>query len=307
MKFFSVYALSLLLIVGCGSYNDKNDGEPSFRGAIVDKDSWYEDANNDVIVMNIINPIPNEYECQPADNLTLVPRPCTIEDVNLDIDPADSYEPTLHVQMSTNSFIPSSNLMNATLKIKGNYSRTLDQKSYSLKLDSKTNLFMKQRKFGLTKSQSDTSRTKNKLAFDLFRIIPNITSLKVQFIDLKINNVDYGLFHHVETIRKEYLINRGWNEDDKLYNTVNFYFKEHEELALTASGEPVNEARFKEILEIRTGDEHLVLAEMLRAIAVTTNIDDVIAKYFNRDNYMTWLAINLILNNKDTVQQNFYL
>ncbi len=299
--------LFLLFFLGCKSYNNIGNGEPSFRGAMVDSVTWYEDANNDVLVMNIINPIPNALKCKPANNLLAPLRPCTMADVNLDRNPADTYEPRLHVQMSTDTFNPTGNAMNAALRIRGNYSRSLEQKSYSIRLDSRTNLFMKQRMFALNKSQSDLSRVRNKLAFDLFRIIPNISSIKVQFINLKINDVDYGLFHQLEAIRREFLINRGWNKDDNLYNTVNFFFKEDSRLALNSEGQPANEALFKEILEIRTGNNHSKLAEMLKAIAVTPNIDDVITKYFNRNNYMTWLAANLVLNNKDTIQHNYCL
>jgi spore coat protein H len=309
MKLHYSISASLLLVLfftACESYNNV-EHIPSVSGDIVDSVSWYEDANNDVLEMNILNPIPNEYLCTPSDNTTAPLRPCTMEDINSDTDPYDTYAPALHVNMSSGSFETSPQIMNATLKIKGGYTRFADQKSYSLKLDSDAGLFMYQRKFMLTKSQSDSSRIKNKLAFDLFRIIPNITSLKVQFLHIFINNVDYGLFNQPEAIRKEYLINRGWNKDDHLYNATNFLFNPLNQLALNAEGEPLDLVAFEKVIEIKNGKDHSKLIEMIDAIATTNNIDEVVAKYFNRNNYLTWLAINLILNNKDTVPHNFYL
>lgn len=296
-----------IFFVGCESYNDKKDPLPSVVGDIVDNVAWYNDVNNDVMLFSVNNPIPNEYKCKPFDDLTAPSRPCTLEDINGDTDPADDYEPLLHVNLSTSDFGLPIDVVNASFKIKGGYTRYAAQKSYSIKLDSKENLLMKQRKFMVTKSQSDASRVQNKLAFDLFRIIPNITSLKVQFVNLKINDVDYGLYNNVEAYRKEYLVNRGWNKDDHLYNAVNFMFKEVPELSLDVNGEPVNEVEFSKILEIKNGKDNSKLIEMLHALNTTTNIDTVIAKYFNRKNLLTWLAINLVINNKDTIQHNFYL
>ena len=37
------------------------------------------------------------------------------------------------------------------------------------------------------------------------------------------------------------------------------------------------------------------------------DIDKVLDKHFNRDNYFTWLAVNILLGNYDTQSQNFFL
>ena len=296
----------VFFFTSCESYNNI-EHNPSIVGSMIDSEEWYTDANDNLLVVNIENPIPNELNCKPYNDLTKPLRPCTLEDINNDIDSEDAYEPILHVRFFTDTFATTTSAMNAVLKLKGNFSRTELQKSYSIKLDSKTDLFLHQRKFMLTKSQSDQSRIKNKLAFDLFKTIPNISSLKIQFMQLKINNTDYGIFSHIESIRKEYLVNRGWNKDDNLYNAVNFLFSKIPEISLNSEGTPVNKFEFNKILEIKNGKKQTKLLEMVDAIASTSNIDNVISKYFNRENYLTWLAINLILNNKDTIQHNFYL
>jgi len=306
-KLILVFLLSFVLFfTSCESYNNI-EHIPSISGTMVDNESWYSDANDDLLMMSIENPLPNEFTCKPHNDLDAPSRPCTLEDIYNDVNNSDLYEPTLHVRVATDTFATSNTKINAVLKLKGNYSRTESQKSYSLKLDSKTDLLLNQRKFMLTKSQSDQSRIKNKLAFDIFRTIPNISSLKVQFVHLQINDVDYGLFSQIESIRKEYLINRGWNEDDNLYNAVNFLFRRTPEITLNTDGKPLSELEFSKVIEIKNGKQHTKLIEMIDAIAKTSNIDSVIAKYFNRENYITWLAINLVLNNKDTIQHNFYL
>lgn len=240
---FLAFLYITLLFVGCESYNNRGDVPPSVIGDIDDNNTgWYNDKLNslnddvmlpsDVITLNVTIPTPNDYSCKPWDDLTSSPRPCTLEDIKHDILPEDDYEPLLHVNVSSKNFGLPTDVMNASFKIKGGYTRRAAQKAYSVKLDSKKNLFMKQRKFMLTKSESDPSRLRNKIAFDLFRRIPDISSLKVEFVHLKINGVDYGLYNMPEAIRKEYLINRGWNNGDHLYDAVNFLFRELPELSL---------------------------------------------------------------------------
>jgi len=296
--------LPFFLFFGCKSYNDKT---PSVSGHINDQDSWYNIEKDSVTVMNVTFNDPNEYLCSPYYNVLAPQRGCTLDDINHDINPDDNYEPKLHVNMQALNFNTGSNY-NASLKIKGGYSRTNIQKSYSIKLDSNENLYLEQRKFPLTKSQSDPSRLKNKVAFALLRQIPNITGLPVNFFHLYMNGVDYGLFNQPESIREEYLIRRGWNKDDHIYNAVNFFFKYDDwSMAIDDKGEPKNPELFEEVIEIKNGKDHSKLIEMLHAIEDTDNIDDVVEKYFDRDNLLTWFAFNLVLSNKDTIQHNYYL
>lgn len=280
---------------------------PSVVGDIQDNEAWYDDANDDVIDYVVAIPTPNPHLCAPADNRTAPLRPCILEDVNKDIDPYDDYKPTLFVRFSTEDHNQTDH--NATLKIRGGFSRQNPQKSYTLKLESKTSLLYKQRKFQLVKSFSDPSRMRNKLMYDLLRTVPHITSLKTQFVHLFIDEEDYGLYTQIEAYREEFLINRGWNDDDRLYNSVNMFFDGWalENTAVDEDGKPKDETKFSEIVEIKSGKDHRKLQEMLHAVNSDKDINAVIDKYFNRENYLTWLAINLVINNKDTIQHNFYL
>jgi len=306
-KFFSSFlVVSSLFFYGCESYNNITEEPPSIDGNISDKAIWYETQQNDVVDMFINFDEPNEYLCAPYDSVNSNPRGCTFEDINNDLDPIDDYEPVLHVNMSTSDFNQTTS-NNATFKIKGGFTRTATQKSYSLKLDSKELLYLEQRKFMLTKSESDRSRLRNKVAFDLFREIPNITSLQVNFLHIFINGVDYGLFNQAEAMRKEYLVHRGWNPDDHIYNANNFFFQDLPALALDDKGEPLDPEAFEKIIEIKNGKDHRKLLEMIKAVNSTEDINSVIDKYFDRENYLTWLAVNLLLGDKDAIQHNYYL
>ncbi len=311
-KFIMLFLSILTIFVGCENSNAlykapaSTTGTPSISGNIVDTESWYSDVNNSgIFKIYVTIPYPNSSYCLPYDDLTAESRPCTIIDIDNDESSLDNYKPELDILVSSDNF--TADVENATFKIRGDYSRTLEQKSYAIKLFSKTNLLKNERKFQLNKHQSDKSRVKNKLAFDLFRTIPNVTSLKTRFVYLEIDGISYGLYTHIESIRQEYLINRGWNKNDNLYNAADCMFEPRDELAMDTSGVPLSQAQFNKILEVKNGTNHLKVQEMIEAIDTTTDIDQIIAKYFNRDNYITWLAINLVLNNKDTTYHNFYL
>jgi len=327
-KSYIIYYSFILLtfFVGCSSYNDETH-EATFTGEIKDTNSWYADTdeNVNVLEMRVTIPRPNEYECTPHNNHNLSKRPCTIADIDGDDDAGDDYRPVLHVQMETDDFISSNEIMNADFKQKGKSTRHAKLKSYRIKLNSKDpkDLYLHERSFQLNKHPNDYSRVRNKLSFDIFKQIPNFISLKTQFMNLKITTTDdngttkehdYGLFTHIESVGEEFLRNRGWNMDDHIYKTQNFDFRMQDALKLDSSGKPLDSEAFDAVIEPKNGKDYSKLIEMLKAINATDKytieggeFDKVFNKYFNRENYITWMAINIVVANKDTVSQNFYL
>ena len=300
----------LIFILGCqGSYNNVSH-KPSVSGDIEDNSTWYADMNNNVLKMSVSIPTPNSSLCAPYNNPNGQKRACTLEDIDHDTNPYDDYNPKLNVRMSTPDFIPANEQTNASLNQKGKSTRDAIQKSYRIKLDSKTELYEKQRTFQLNKHAFDNSRIRNKFAFDFFIDIPNFTSLKTQFVHLNIDGKDYGLFTDIEKEGKEYLINRGWNPNDNLYKAQNFDFRYSPELALDSSGHPVNLKAFNSKIEVERGKKQTKLIEMIKAIdeaKTDKEFEQVFNRYFNRNNYITWLAVNIIFANKDTISQNFFL
>jgi len=289
MKNKIVVTFVLLLLSGCGSYNDLDSEREA--NVLVDKSSWYSNMTDDVLEVHVGIPVPN-------------PSGYTLEDVDSDIDPYDDYEPELNVQFSAADFL--SDGLNATFRLRGKSTRNADQKSYRIKLESETNLWRSQQKIQLQKHPYDLTRMRNKLSFDLFRDIPDFASLRTQFVHLEINGTDYGLYTHVENVGKEYLLNRGLDKDDNLYKAQAFAFSYKDELALNSLGEPLDPEAFDTVVSIERGDEQTKLLEMINALEVH-DFEVVFDRYFNRNNYLTWLAINILTGNQDTNSQNFYL
>ena len=234
---------------------------------------------------------------------------CTLDDVNNDIDKYDDFKPEIKVHFQADDFPDDGKVSNATLRLRGGASRLEDLKSYRIKLDSKHDLWRGERKLQLNKHLSDLTRIKNKLSFDLMRDIPNLPSLRTQFVHLYIDNQDYGLFTHVENVGKEYLLRRGFHKHSNVYKAYHFDFKIRPELALDENGQPIDQKAFDYILEQKRGKDSKKLLEMLNALNNPNNNfqQDVLAKYFNENNLLTWEAVNILMGNTDVTTSNFYI
>lgn len=210
------------------------------------------------------------------------------------------------------------NTPNATMEIRGNSSRTSTQKSYKIKLLDSTGLWRGQKTLNLNKHSTDLTRIRNKLSFDYYKVIPNMTSLRTQFVHLYIKDltagegesqfVDYGLYTHVEQVNERFLASRGLDSNGNLYKAINFEFFRYPSQLKLADDKKYNKESFESILEIKGSEDHTKLLKMLDDVNnLSLNINDVFNHYFDRDNYLTWMATNILFGNKDTLSQNFYL
>ena len=234
---------------------------------------------------------------------------CTLDDVNDDTDGDDKFKPEIKVHFIADDFADDGKTTNGTLRQRGGYSRFAVQKSYRLKLDGKNDLWRNERKLQLNKHPWDVVRVRNKLSFDLMQGIPHLPSLNSQFVKLTIDNVSHGIYTHIENVGKEYLLNRGWDKDSALYKAKSFSFSEKSDYDLDANGKPLDEDAFEAHIEIKRGKNHTKFVEMLAAVNDETNNFqmDVLDKYFNRNNYLSWMAVNILTGNVDVSHSNFYL
>lgn len=238
---------------------------------------------------------------------------CTLNDVLNDIDGSDDFKPEIKVHMTADDFPDDGLVSNAEMRQRGATSRSAPQKSFRVKLDSSDALWRGERRIQLVKSFNDFSRIRNKLSYDLFIDIPNLPSMRTQFVNFKVedqgNTEDYGLYTHIEYFGKEYLVRRGWDDDSGVYKAENFYFKTDPAFALDSAGKPVDEDAFEQLMEIKRGDDHTQFVNMLQRLN-NPSLDfsaQVFSRHFNKDNYLTWFAVNILLDNYDTNFHNYYL
>ena len=240
----------------------------------------------------------------------------TIATVNTDIDSKDTFVPEMKVHFAADDYPEDGKADNAKLRMRGQSSRLAAQKSYRVKLNSGMPLWRGEQTLQFNKHPYDLTRMRNKLAMDLFRDIPHINSLRTQFAHIFFDDdanaatpdVDYGLFTHVEKMGKEYLGRRGLPTTSVMYKAEEFNFSQDTRLALKADGSPVDQTAFEFALSIENAGDHTLLSQMLADVNNNnTDFNTVFSKYFNRNNYLTWLASNILMGNHDTRDQNFGL
>lgn len=205
---------------------------------------------------------------------------------------------------------------NATVQIRGQTSSRNAQKNYKIKLIDNSDSWNGQRTIALNKHMGEGLRFRNKLAYDLMTEIPQIMSLRTQFVhlyvrDLTGNNpdefVDYGLYTQVEQLNKTALRTHGLDKNGYLYKVNACEFYEYNALRLV-SDPAYDEASFSAILEAKGRADHTKLLEMLHAVNdYTISNDALLERYFDSENIAYWMAFMILTGNVDTQNRNFYI
>jgi len=239
---------------------------------------------------------------------------CTLNDVLNDIERNDDFSPEIKVHFSADDYPDDGLISNAELRQRGKASRLAPQKSFRVKLDKNipSPLWRGERRLQLNKSPWERTRILQKLSYDLFVDMPHLPSMRTQFARLTMedqgNTEDLGLFTQIEHFGKEYLERRGWDKDSRVYKPKYFWYQNSPAFALDSAGKPIDLVAFEKIIEIKRGKTHNDFFNMVQAVNDRSNNfeTDVINKHFNRDNYLSWLAVNILTNNTDTTAKNFY-
>jgi hypothetical protein len=206
---------------------------------------------------------------------------------------------------------------NGTMKVRGFSSRGFDQKSFKVRLSGVTNKFLGQDILNFNKHASDPLRAANKFCMDALETIPDMGSLDTYFVKIYIRDLskggasgfeNYGLFTMVEQPNRAYLSRHGLGKKSSLYKAEAFAFGDFQTEIKSKDDPYYDEALFETVLDIRENPDHDKLIEMIDAVNDTSNdINDVLNTYFNRENYLTWMATNIIFGNIDAVVHNYLL
>lgn len=206
---------------------------------------------------------------------------------------------------------------NATVRLSGTNSSTRQQKSYRIDLKNSSGSINGMRSFVLQKSFTDPFRFTDKLAFELLRQCDAMLSTRTSFVHLYVRDqtvgkdglfVDYGLYTMIEPINKTYLKNRNLDTNGELYKAVHFDFGRHPDVIMQPTNANYSAEAFEALLESKGSNDYSGLLAMLDAVNdETIPIQDVVETYFDKDSLYSWLAFNLLLDNKDTGTENFYL
>ncbi len=206
---------------------------------------------------------------------------------------------------------------NGTMELRGQSAKFAPLKSYKVELNSKLP-WDNYTTVNLNKHPFDDLRIRNKLAFEIIKDIPNLVSARTQFIHLFVRDFsegdytkefeDYGLFTQIENIDTDYLENHNLDKNGHLYKVENFEFRRYENILLNSDDPDYDEDAFEEILEIKGDDNHTKLLEMLDDVNnYNININTIIDEHFDRENLLTWLALNIVTDNIDTQSRNYFI
>lgn len=208
--------------------------------------------------------------------------------------------------------------MNASIQLRGKSTRVAAQKSFKIKLFDSAGLWKGQKTLNLNKHPYDATRVRNKLSFDFFTKIPGLTSMRTQFVHLYVKDltnkdsngtfVDYGLYTQIEQANERFLAAHGLDSNGNLYKATNFEFFRYPDQLKLETDSAFNKEKFEEILESKGSNDHRKLLSMLDDVNnYSLNINEVVERHFDKENYLTWVATNILMGNSDVTTQNFYL
>lgn len=193
-----------------------------------------------------------------------------------------------------------------------------EKNSYKIELNESIGLWQGMKTFYLNKHNNDNLKIRSKLSLDLYKFISDFTIPKTQLVQLyikdnsSVNNqqtfVDYGLYTIVEDIDKDFLIKNNLDTNGWLYEANSFEFFQYEDNIRAIDDEEFAKKEFKKILNIEGNEDHTKLIDMLDSLNnEDIPIDMIIEKYFDEENYLTWLAFNILIGNIENNNSDFYL
>ncbi|MCR4691975.1 MAG: CotH kinase family protein [Lachnospiraceae bacterium] len=206
---------------------------------------------------------------------------------------------------------------NATVRLSGTKASEKPQKSYRIKINSGSGSVSGIKTFMLLKGFSDPYRFISKLSYDLMAEAEDMLSVRTGFVHLYVRDetqdqdalfVDYGLYTMVESVNKKYLKNRDLDKSGELYKIRDFDFSRKEDVIMQPTEADFDEEAFEEFLEAKGSNDYDRLLAMLDAVNdESRDIDELVGYYFDEDNLYTWMAFNILMDNKATDTENFYL
>ena len=206
---------------------------------------------------------------------------------------------------------------NATVQIRGQTSSRYAQKNYKIELKKNKGTWRGQRTINLNKHMGEGMRFRNKLSYDLLKGIPELLSLRTQFVHLYVKDEtegenkgfsDYGLYTQVEQLNKTGMKAHGLDFNGQLYKVNSFEFYRYEDVIKKEDEAGYDQKAFEERLEIKGSSDHRKLIRMLEAVNdYSKPVSTVLEQYFDKENLAYWMAFQILTGNVDTQNRNTYL
>ncbi len=302
-RFFLVVlgGAALLLGVGCGAAppgSETGSVKPSPDGGL-----GTDDGGGNLLDAGPLPPLVENAAVYSPGDFDLVTVNLTVPDAatlaNIESTMSNDEVPAV---FSAPDYMSDGAMPNAELQLHGSTSRKAIQKSYQVHLSKTGAAWRGSHTINLLKHPFDLTRVRSSISFDEFRAISDFTSLQQGWVHLVINGVDHGLYQWLEEPDTDFLTAHGLDPKGTVYKSETFAFQP---IDPAVAADP---NQFAMLVEAKGTPAVAKLQQMAAAVNdMSQDINDVIAKYFNRANYITWLAVNMLMTNYDTNTQNFIL
>ena len=148
------------------------------------------------------------------------------------------------------------------------------QKNYKIELKDNKGFWNDQRTINLNKHMTEGLRFRNKLMYDLMSEIPQVMSLRTQFVHLYVKDAaagetefsDYGLYTQVEQLNRRGMRAHNLDRNGHLYKINHFEFYRYEDAIKTTDDPGYDEAAFAFRLETKGNQDHTKLIGRLEAV-----------------------------------------
>lgn len=237
-----------------------------------------------------------------------------------------TYNPTLNCDVwqgeageTNEGDITSADAMTGTIRVRGNSSRGNLVKNYKIKLTEAGDRIFGHDSLNINKHFQDTTRGINKTCMDIMQFLPqDFVSLNTKYVHLYIMDVDtsgettefqdQGIYTFIEQPNKDFLTNHGLDPNGSIYKPIAFEFLSYENEIKLEDDPLYDKETFESVIKPMVNPDHEKLRKMLDAVNdYSLDFTEVMNKYFDEDNYLTWMAFNILLGNMDTLAHNFLL
>ena len=207
---------------------------------------------------------------------------------------------------------------NATVSVRGQSSTRAAQKNYRITLKDEKGDWNDMAVINLNKHVSDGTRFSNMIAYYWMQQFDGIMADRTKFVHLYVKDEtgnngsegfkDYGLYTFVEQINKRYLKNHGLDKNGQLYKVNYFEFYEYDDVIVPKNSPDYDLLEFEKYLEVKGNDDHTKLIQMLKEVNdYSIPIETTFSKWFDEENYFTYLAFQILIGNTDTQSRNQFL
>ena len=192
---------------------------------------------------------------------------------------------------------------NGMLSLRGNGGRGARLKPYKIVFDDGVDRWRSQKRVHLLKSLFDLTRARSYLAWEYFKGIRHMTSMRHQYVQVFLNGQDLGIYEWIENQGRRFLTDHGLDPDGALYNVQLFTFRPYTDDLFDCEDDSGEHC-----LETEENHDPDKIERMLDAVNdESRDINDVIDTHFQRSNYETWLAIQMLFHNYATASHNYFL